>query len=116
MGVTTEYVWRLPAGARDEITFPILESDESSASVLGWDVDAKVRQYPGGPVLYTFPVELAHVVSGGTRVRLTLPAPITAAFRFSCGWWRVVVSDPASDVADPSASRVIQGLLVLDPS
>lgn len=112
----TEYPWRVKAGQRNAMTFTILDdADDNPFPIPDWVVDAKIRAYPGGEVLYTWPDEFAQIVSAGLRVRLTIPKPVSLAWRFTNGWYRLVATDPDSDPADPSSSRVIQGPLIVDP-
>jgi hypothetical protein len=77
-------------------------------------VDAKIRNHPGGAVLYTFPVDYVSIDSSGT-VTVTVPAPVSAAWAWNSGWYRVVITDPNSSADDPNSQRVVQGVIVIDP-
>lgn len=112
--MTTEQAWRITANQRETRTFDVFEGN-LEVDVTGWDVDAKIRTRPGGLVLHTFPADRA-VIDAGGQVVLTIPAPVSAAWAWTSGWYRIRVSDPASpDPDDPAASRVLQGPLVVDP-
>lgn len=114
MADTTTFAWRIEAGERSEISFPVVDADNTPVDVEGWTVDAKIRNRPGGTVLYTFPVDYVSIDSSGT-VTVTIPAPISASWAFTSGWYRVVITDPNSSADDPNAQRVVQGVLVVDP-
>lgn len=111
---TTVYGWRIEAGERSEISFPVLDDDNAPVDVEGWTIDAKIRTRPGGIVLYAFPADYVSIDSAGI-VTVTVPAPVSKAWAFTNGWYRVVITDPASSADDPAASRVVQGVLVVDP-
>lgn len=113
---TTVATWRIEAGQRTTSTFTVLDVDGNVSPVAGWVVDAKIRAYPGGPILYTFPSGDAELISGGAVVRLTVPQDISAAWVFTTGWYRVRVYDPdPDDPFDVPAQRILQGALVVDP-
>jgi hypothetical protein len=111
---TTTYGWRIEAGERSEISFPVLDSAGDEVDVEGWTVDAKIRTRPGGTVLYTFPTDYVSIDSSGT-VTVTIPAPVSKAWAFTAGWYRVVITDPDSSLDDPDSQRVVQGVVVIDP-
>lgn len=111
---TTVFGWRLEAGERAEISFPVVDADDVPVDVEGWTVDAKIRTRPGGTVLYTFPADYVSIDSSGL-VTVTIPAPVSAAWVFTNGWYRVVITDPNSSPDDPNAQRVLQGVVVIDP-
>ncbi len=114
MTTTTPYSWRIEAGERAEISFNVLDAADTEVDVEGWTIDAKIRTRPGGTVLYTVPVDHASIDSSGT-VTLTIPAPVSAAWAWTTGWWRAVITDPNSPADDPQSQRVIAGPFVVDP-
>lgn len=106
----------MEAGQRNTNSFTVLDGDGTVSPVSGWLVDAKIRAYPGGPVLYTFPSGDAELLSGGAVVRLTVPEQISLAWTFTSGWYRVRVYDPdPDDPFDAPAQRILQGTLIVDP-
>lgn len=112
--MTTDYAWRVTADQREQRSFDVFEGS-AEVDITGWDVDAKIRTRPGGLVLHTFPAERAVIEDDG-RVTCTIPAPVSAAWAWTTGWYRIKVTDPASpDPDDPARSRVLQGPLVVDP-
>lgn len=113
---TTSATWRVEAGQRCTNTFTVLDVDGNVSPVSGWTVDAKIRRFPGGPILYTFPSGDAELLSGGAVVRLTVPESVSLAWKFTSGWYRVRVFDPAAvDPFDKPAQRILQGCLIVDP-
>lgn len=112
-GDTTTFVWRVESGEREILTFSVQDADGDTSPIPGWSVDAEIRRYPGGPLLYTFPTGDAELVGGGAGVRLTVPEDVSTAWTFTSGWYRVRVSDPASAPA-LNAQRVLQGTLIVD--
>lgn len=111
--MTTDLAWRVRANQRERRTFDVRSGPEDDIDVTGWTVDAKVRSRPGGTVLHT--IDIADITITGSQVAVVIPAPISAAWAFTTGWYRIRVVDPASDVDDPEASRVLQGPFVVDP-
>ena len=110
--MTTEKLWRIKAGQREQRTFTVVD-DATLVDVTGWQVDARIRSRPGGPVVYTFPAE--HVTTDGAAVTLTIPAPTSAVWTWPSGWYRCVLTAPAGDPDDPQRSRVLEGVFVIDP-
>ncbi len=112
---TTTWTWHVEAGERQVLVIPVLDDTNAEFSVLGWTVDAKIKTRPGGETLYTWPAEHAEITDGGVSVTLTIPGPVSEAWLFREAWYRVEISDPASDPDDPSVERILQGQLVVDP-
>lgn len=111
--MTTDTAWRIPANARATRTFDVRNGPDDDVDITGWTVDAKIRTYPGGTLLYTVPA--GDITVTGSEVALVIPAPVSATWAFTNGWYRVRVYDPSSDEDDPEASRVLQGPFVVDP-
>ena len=112
---TRTFAWRVEQGERETLSIPIF-SDPAEAEerdVTGWTVDAKVKTRPMGEVLYTWPAE--HVTIIGNDVELVLPGPVSAQWDWIVGWFRVRLTAPDYDPADPDTSRVIQGPFAVDP-
>jgi hypothetical protein len=110
--MTTDQPWRISANQRERRSFDVFDGP-TEVDITGWTIDAKIRTRPGGDILHTFPAERAVIESG--RVVCTIPAPISAAWAWTSGWYRIVVTNPASPADDPDRSRVLQGPLVVDP-
>lgn len=111
---TLEFTWRVEQGEREQLVIPVLD-DTAAANITGWTVDAQIKNRAGGDTLYTWPAGLAYVSASGTSVTITIPAAVSAAWVWRIGWWRVVITDPASDPDDPTVHRIIEGPLVIDP-
>lgn len=110
---TRAYAWRISQGAREQLDIPILQPDGvSPKDVTGYTVDAVIRDVPGGELLYTWPAE--DVVIAGTSVSLIIPAPVSAEWIWSVGWYRVKLTAPIVDPDDPPVSRVLQGVICID--
>lgn len=114
MADTTSAPWRIAANTRETRSFDVLNGEDGDVTITGWTVDARIRTRPGGIVLWTFPAEFVSIETPGTVV-LTVPAPVSAGWAWTTGWYRIVVSDPASPEGNPDASRVLQGVVVIDP-
>lgn len=111
---TRHWTWRVEAGEREAIDIPILQSDDVTPQDLtGYTIDAKIKTRPGGTVLYTFP--LSQVIVEDNIITLVIPAPVSATWTWSVGWWRLKVTAPDPDPADPETDRVIQGAFIVDP-
>lgn len=112
--MTTDQAWRVTANQREQRSFDVFEGS-TEVDITGWTIDARIRTRPGGAVLHTFPADHT-VIDGDGRVVCTIPAPVSAAWAWTSGWYRIVVTDPDSpDPDDPARSRVLQGPLVVDP-
>lgn len=112
--MTSELAWRVTANQRERRAFDVNDSAQQPVDVTGWTVDAKIRTRPGGTVLHTFPEDYASI-DGSGQVVCVIPAPVSAVWAWTTGWYRIVVSDPDSPADDPDRSRVLQGPLVVDP-
>ncbi len=112
--MTTDAEWRVKADQREQRSFTVDDKAGAPVDVTGWDIDAKIRTRPGGLILHTFTAEYAEI-DGDGQVVLTIPAPVSAAWAWTEGWYRVKVTDPDSDEDDPDRSRTLQGPLVVDP-
>jgi hypothetical protein len=113
--MTTEALWPIKAKQKTARTFTVLDDATPPAAVdiTGWTVDAAIKARPGGNVLYAFPSGAWTIVSGPLgQVRLTLPASVSAGFRFGHAWYRVRVFLPAS--AD-DAQRILEGPMTVSP-
>lgn len=106
LGDTTDYVWRVEQGEREPLDIPVLDNDEPR-DVTGWTIDAVIKTEPGGEVLHTFTPEQITVVSN--VVTLTVPGPVSAAWTWTIGWWRVKITPPDSDPDDPETERIVKG-------
>lgn len=113
MGDTTTAAWRITANAKEQRSFDVLNSVDDEVDITGWTVDARIRTRPGGAVLHTFPADMIQIDSD--QVILTVPAPVSGAWAWTTGWYRVVVSDPDSPAENPDKSRTLQGPVVVDP-
>lgn len=110
---TLTYTWRVEQGERERLQIPILDGDGAPLTITGWTVDAKVKTGPSGAVLYTWPT--AGVTIAGSLLTLEVPGPVSAAWTWSVGWWRVVITEPTPiDPDNPNAQRVIQGAFIVD--
>lgn len=109
---TRAYAWRISQGAREKLNIPILDGDGVPVTLTGYTVDAVIKDRPGGAVLYTWPAE--DVETAGTAVSLTIPAPVSTAWTWSVGWYRVKLTAPGAEPDDPMTTRVLQGVIVLD--
>lgn len=112
---TRVYTWLVEQGERETLTFPVLNEAGSPTVITGWTVDARIKDRPGGATLYTWPSNLAQITGGGSSVTLTIPGPVSAGWTWTTGWFRVKVTDPSSDPADPAVHRIIAGPLIISP-
>jgi hypothetical protein len=110
---TTFSVWRVEANEKHYRTIPVVDSNGNPNVVTGWTVDAKVRTRAGGEILYVFPEEHWEIQSD--LVILKIPAPVSAAWDWSLGWYRVVITDPNSDAEDPDTQRIAEGPFIVNP-
>ena len=110
---TTDFAWRVEQGERETIHIPILDSDNAEYLIDGWEVDATIKDRPGGTVLYTWPGE--QITVNGNIIELVVPAAVSLTWTWTVGWWRVKITDPTSDENDPTVYRVIQGPFVVEP-
>lgn len=113
MAQETVAPWRIQQGERKTLSAPIIDDNDDPFSVNGWTVDVKIKDRPGGTTLYTFPDEQV-TVTGGSTIELLIPAAVSAAWTFTTGWYRVMVSDDDPD--DPQAFQVLSGTFVVDPN
>lgn len=111
---TLEYEWRIEQGEREVLIFPVMSGNDPFP-IVGWSADCVIKDRPGGNALYTFPPEYAAVSSDGLTVALTVPAPISAAWLFRAGWWRLKVANPDFELNDPDVQRIAQGSLTVVP-
>lgn len=111
---TTYFCWRVEQGEKETLIIPVLDAENSPFSISGWVVDAQIKTRSGGETLYTWPAEYAQVTDGDTAVTLTIPGPVSEAWTFRTGWYRVVVTDPGSDPDNPTSERILQGPFVVD--
>lgn len=114
MAETTSAPWRIAANTKEQRSFDVLDGEQDSVDISTWTVDARIRDRPGGTVLWTFPAEFVAVNAPG-EVVLTIPAPVSAGWAWTTGWYRIRCYDPASDEDNPDASRVLSGPVVIDP-
>jgi hypothetical protein len=108
---TIEYVWTVEQGERERISFPVTRNG-SPQDLTGWTIDAKIKTEPGGAVLHVFPQNMINV--DGDTIELTVPAPVSTAWTWTVGWWRVVITAPDPDPADPESYRVIKGAFLVE--
>jgi hypothetical protein len=111
---TTYFAWRIEQGEKETLIIPVLDDSNSLFPIPGWTVDAQVKTRAGGDTLYEWPPEYAQVTNGDAFVTLTIPAPVSDAWTFRTGWFRVVVTDPDSDPDNPNSERILQGPFVVD--
>lgn len=103
----TEYEWVHEQGELDTRRVPVLDAD-GPKDVTGWIVDAKIKTFPGGTVLYTWPSQ--NVVVSGTDVDITILPAVSSGWLFERGWWRLKVTHPV----DPTqAFRIVQGKFIV---
>lgn len=112
---TAEYSWRIEQGERESLLVPVLDGDGAPRDITGWVIDAQIKTRPGGATLYTWPDEDVTLDDSGAVITIVVPHPVSATWAFTSGWWRIVVSDPASNPADPDVYRIIEGPLIVDP-
>jgi hypothetical protein len=111
---TLNWTWRIEAGERETLDVPIFLGDGTTPKdVSGYTVDAVIKTEAGGSLLYAFPTE--HISIDESVVTLLIPAPISAAWVWSVGWWRLVITAPSPDPLDPESDRVVQGAFIVDP-
>lgn len=112
---TLYYPWRIEAGEREVLSFPVLNGT-TPFPIPGYTADCKIKDRPGGTVLYTFPAGLAVVSVDGLTVTLTVPPPISLAWTFRYGWWRLKVTEPTpADPLNPNIQRIANGPLLVVP-
>lgn len=110
-GDTREYTWRIEAGEREKLTVPLLDGGEP-IDITGWSVKAVIKDRRGGALLYTFPAE--HVNINGSEVELTIPAPVSANWVWTVGWWHMEVTPPDPNPLDPPTQIVVAGSFLVD--
>lgn len=108
---TVNYGWRIEQGEREALDVPVLDNGVPRV-VTGWTIDAVIKDRPGGTVLYTFPASGISVA--GHVVTLTVPGPVSAAWTWTVGWWRLKVTAPNPDSANPETYRVTKGPFLVD--
>lgn len=112
---TTYFVWRHEQGQGGRpLRVPVVNDVGSPFSIDGWTVDCVIKTRPRGIVLHTFPADRAVIVDDGETVELTIPAPVSATWTWTTGWWRLKVTDPDSPVDNPHVERIAQGPFILD--
>jgi hypothetical protein len=112
---TRYFVWAPERGERERLTVPIYEADGlAERDVTGYTVLAEILTAPGGTVLYTFPVE--QITITGASVELLVPAPVSTAWTFTAGWWRLAVTPPDADPLDPDTQFVVHGPFFVRPT
>jgi hypothetical protein len=112
MGDTRTEAWRVERGERETATFPVLTGADLFP-IEGWSVSAQILDRDD-ELLYDFPTDHASVNPDDNTVQLLIPAPVSALWTWTTARYRVEISDPSSDPADPATYRVLQGVLVLD--
>lgn len=108
---TAEYAWRVEQGEREQLEIPVLDNGVPR-DLTGWTIDAVIKTEPGGTVLYTFPA--AQIVVDEHLIRLIVPGPVSAAWTWSVGWWRVLITAPDPDPVDPETYRVVKGPFLVE--
>lgn len=112
---TRYFVWAVERGERERLTVPIFEADGTTArDVTGYTVLAEILDRPSGTALYTFPVE--QITAEGTAVELRVPAPVSTAWTFTGGWWRLTLTPPDADPLDPDTQVVAHGPFFVRPT
>lgn len=119
-GDTRDYVWRIEAGERERLSIPVLAEDDGPADLTGYLIDAQIKISQGGAVLYTFPaehisVEVPEDPELPPNIVLLIPAPVSAAWPWSVGWWRLLITAPDADPDDPDTHRIIAGPFIVSP-
>lgn len=112
-GDTLDYVWRIEAGERERLSIPVLDEDDGPADLTGYIIDAQIKAFQGGAVLYTFPAE--HITVEGSAIVLLIPAPVSVQWPWRVGWWRVLITAPDPDPDDPDTHRIIAGPFIVSP-
>lgn len=112
---TKTYPWRIEQGEYSSLTFPVVDSNGDLFPIDGWTIDAKIRERPGGSVLYTWTSDLAVLDSDDNTVKLAIPGPVSSAWTFTTGWYRVKITNTGAAPADATAFRILEGVLVVDP-
>jgi hypothetical protein len=112
MGDTRTEAWRVERGERETATFPVLTGTDLFP-IEGWSVSAQILDRDG-VVLYDFPAEQVSSNTDDNTVQLLIPAPVSALWTWTTARYRVLITEPGSDPADPATYRVLQGVLVLD--
>lgn len=112
---TRTYAWRIRQGRRERLLIPVVDAAGANFSITGWTIDAKIKTRPGGTVLHTVPPGDLELSGDGFTLTLIIPAPVSEAWTWRTGWYRVKVTDPASDPADPTVERPIEGPVTVDP-
>jgi hypothetical protein len=106
--------WRVERGERETARFPILDVDGAPFPIDGWNVTATIRDRPDGTLLHTWPSQNVTVDPDENAIVLVVPAPVSAAWAFTTGYYAVQITDPGSDPDDPSTYRVLHGVFVVD--
>lgn len=109
---TLTFAWRIEQGEREVLQIPVLGEDGEPYDVTGWAVDAQIKTGKGGAALHAFAPE--HITITGHIVALLVPVPVSDEWNWTVGWFRVVITSPNSDPADPAAYRIIQGPVLVD--
>jgi hypothetical protein len=121
--MTTREPWTVIHGTRARISFPVLV-DDKPYPIPGWAVDLKVKTKPGGNVLHeSTPAHItltATTHNGDTipdsTLTLIIPAAISETWKWRKAWYRVVITAPGGDPADPHRYRILDGPLIIRPN
>lgn len=112
---TTYWPWRHEQGEGGRpLKVPVQNAEGNPFSIEGWTMDCVIKTRPGGSVLHTFPENRMALIDDGETIELTIPAPVSATWTWTTGWWRLKVRDPESDPANPTVERIASGPFILD--
>lgn len=112
---TTEAPWRIEQGERETVTFQVQNSTGGPFPADGWTITATIKTRPGGALLYTFPSSNVIFDPDQNTVQLVIPGPVSAAWTWTTGHYKVKITNPNTNPADPATYWILRGLLIVDP-
>lgn len=109
-GTALVYNWTISQSELVKLQVPVTDGSGQAFDVTGWSVDAKIKDAPGGTVLYTW--SNINIVVSGTTVTLIVPWTDSSTWTFTGGWYRVKIIHPTDS---SQVYRILQGIVQVQP-